>query len=1181
MKSITISLAFIVMVLISSLNKLYAQDTMLSYDQPVSVGTITNPDINEASGIAASYKTQGAFWVHNDSGDGPNLFLIDSLGNTLTEGSVTNASSNDWEDIASFQLNGTSYLVIGDVGDNPRNRSEYRLFIIEEPAYDPQSISGNTYSIVKTIKYQYSNGKQNCESVAVDSHTGKIILFSKSHDNEIRYVYELPLSITTGTENLTAELIASLKSEDTTAMDISNNGHHAAVLTYKDFAYQFIRKENETWQDAFQQPYQIINMPVGRQGEEALAYGTNGADLYSVREGTSSKIWFLKAKNQMGNNAEFISQSSIPQRMERGQQIDVSVTMKNAGTTTWTREDSYKLGSFNDDDSFGFVRVQLDSLEEILPNEEKTFDFSITAPDSLETYNFQWKVVQEFVEWFGEETLPKKIKVVDTLQGDIIGNVITGYQGWFSATGDNSPRNKWVHWGTSQPSPGNQSFELYPDMREYNNGYQTGYANLGNGQPSTLFSSYDDQVVNKHFEWMQNYGIEVAALQRFGSELNSSSLKAQRDGMALKVKSAAETYGRKFYIMYDISSWSNFQTEIKSDWNNTVTSNLQLLQSPAYAKQDGKPVVCIWGLGTPGRPGNNTSYKDVIEWFKNKGYYVIIGLDKNWRQQSENFPAYNEADMINPWHVGTLDFNGLNSQKFNHNWVQKIADDMEYCKTNGIDYMPGAWPGFAWSNWKEGYEDRPNSIPRMHGDFMWQQFYYIKSKFNEKQMPASAYVAMFDEYDEGTAIAKAAEDASMIPTNQYFLTLDADGVQCSSDFYLRLTGNGAKMLKEELPLTLDHEPSTPHTLQVQSNDAEFVSYGNIPSVLHPGDTVSIDVTYKNIGSTTWLATGNYKLGSENPQDNTNWGTNRVYLSSGESVEPNETVTFNFDIIAPLQEGTYNFQWKMVQDGVSWFGELSDAKKITISDEYLDTCDTLNGWNTEAGNNLSGSGTFVQGTASVKTTGNATDEFFKVFSPAYNSGTSISMGKLSFSYYADAADLNGIRVELGSGGQADTDELQWTLQNLSSGWNEIELPFIDAETIGAPNLNAINWFRLYNDKSGTSVTTRIDGIKIKMSSGLAKSFLIEENFTIEDTVGMKLFPNPATNMIKIRLYNEFSEKDKVDVVIYNTSGQKLLNRQFSNSKNTELKIDTEQFSKGVYVVSIKQGNRIFEKKLIIK
>jgi len=68
---------------------------------------------------------------------------------------------------------------------------------------------------------------------------------------------------------------------------------------------------------------------------------------------------------------------------------------------------------------------------------------------------------------------------------------------------------------------------------------------------------------------------------------------------------------------------------------------------------------------------------------------------------------------------------------------------------------------------------------------------------------------MFDEYDEATAIAKAAENSSMIPTNQYFLTLDADGVKVSSDFYLRLTQDGAKMIKKEAALQENHP--TAHT----------------------------------------------------------------------------------------------------------------------------------------------------------------------------------------------------------------------------------------------------------------------------------------------------------------------------------------------------------------------------------
>ena len=110
---------------------------------------------------------------------------------------------------------------------------------------------------------------------------------------------------------------------------------------------------------------------------------------------------------------------------------------------------------------------------------------------------------------------------------DIIGKLITGYQGWFSCQGDESTVSGWQHWGKGDKIPfpgfGNLTFEVYPDMREYTKGYQTGFANLGNGQAATLFSSYDDQVVNTHFKWMAEYGIDVAALQRFGSSIGNSS----------------------------------------------------------------------------------------------------------------------------------------------------------------------------------------------------------------------------------------------------------------------------------------------------------------------------------------------------------------------------------------------------------------------------------------------------------------------------------------------------------------------------------------------------------------------------------------------------------------------------------------------------------------------------------
>src|SRR4051794_31240901 len=40
-------------------------------------GTVTDPAIDEASGIAASRANPGRWWVHNDSGDSARFFLID------------------------------------------------------------------------------------------------------------------------------------------------------------------------------------------------------------------------------------------------------------------------------------------------------------------------------------------------------------------------------------------------------------------------------------------------------------------------------------------------------------------------------------------------------------------------------------------------------------------------------------------------------------------------------------------------------------------------------------------------------------------------------------------------------------------------------------------------------------------------------------------------------------------------------------------------------------------------------------------------------------------------------------------------------------------------------------------------------------------------------------------------
>ena len=202
--------------------------------------------------------------------------------------------------------------------------------------------------------------------------------------------------------------------------------------------------------------------------------------------------------------------------------------------------------------------------------------------------------------------------------GDVVGKVTVGYQGWFACAGDGAPINRWWHWSQNwgqPPSPTNTAIVSWPDVRDFTATYQTAYANLGNGQPARLFSSYDQQTVNTHFEWMQHNGCDTAALQRFNP---TGGEGPTRDAMAAKVRQAAEQYGRKFYIMYDATGWTSMQSEMKADWINKMRG---YTSSPAYARQNGKPVACIWGFGfnEANKAWPADVCLDVVNWFKGQG----------------------------------------------------------------------------------------------------------------------------------------------------------------------------------------------------------------------------------------------------------------------------------------------------------------------------------------------------------------------------------------------------------------------------------------------------------------------------------------------------------------------------------------------------------------------------------
>ena len=384
------------------------------------------------------------------------------------------------------------------------------------------------------------------------------------------------------------------------------------------------------------------------------------------------------------------------------------------------------------------------------------------------------------------------------LNNELKGKVVTGYQAWFKAS--NKLDEGWIHWSRVEaPSRKRPTFDLYPDTREYPDEimFPTGYPDLGDGREAKLYSARTPQAIDLHFSWAKNYGIDCLALQRFYSETVPERVDIHYNCGHLKlVRESAEKHGRLFYIMYDFSGAAKHGDGIiegcTQDWIIQVEES-GLLESPNYACYNGKKIVCLWGftgLDSWRYPAANNALA-LIKWFKKRGFYVIGGFpDNELARVTDDYAAvYRSVDMVSPWVVGRFGPGGV--EKW---WKPVFEREREFCMRHGLDYMPVAFPGFAWCNFKDG---PANMIPRKSGEFFWEQIRFLHS-----QGIGQIYLAMMDEYDESTAFMKAAEDSTQIPMgDSYFQTLCVDGYWLSSDYYLRLANEAGRLMRGEAKLS--------------------------------------------------------------------------------------------------------------------------------------------------------------------------------------------------------------------------------------------------------------------------------------------------------------------------------------------------------------------------------------------
>ncbi len=380
------------------------------------------------------------------------------------------------------------------------------------------------------------------------------------------------------------------------------------------------------------------------------------------------------------------------------------------------------------------------------------------------------------------------------------GKLLMGYQGWFGCPDDGSAANQWWHWFHNQtPTAANANMDFLPDTSELtsNELFNTGMT-YSNGSPVQLYSSAVEETVLRHFQWMQQNQLDGVFLQRFLSDLSSPQFLSFRNQVTDNVRVGAETYGRVFAIMYDVSGepTNTLVSDITNDWIFLVNT-MHITNSTRYLYHKGKPVVAIWGFGF--NDGNHLSSprqaQTVINWFKSQGVTLMGGVPTYWRTlQNDSYtnaawtPVYLSFNVISPWAVGRYGNNaGADSYT-----ADITVPDLAECKSNGIDYMPVVFPGFSWYNENGG---PLNQIPRNGGSFYWRQVY------DDAHAGCNMiYGAMFDEVNEGTAMYKLVPTTAQLPAQGEFLALDCDGITLNSDWYLRLANQAGMMLRGEIPL---------------------------------------------------------------------------------------------------------------------------------------------------------------------------------------------------------------------------------------------------------------------------------------------------------------------------------------------------------------------------------------------
>lgn len=268
-----------------------SNETATGFETTPQEYTLSNPKLNEVSGIADSKANPGYCWVQQDSGNPPAIELLKHDGSYGKVIRLAHVVNRDWEDVvlSTGPKPVTQYLYIAETGDNLLVYPDYAIYRFEEPL-----ASTDTVPHVDRIAFFYPDGSHNAEAILVDPESKDIYIITKT---EIRSkVFRLKYPYSTTQMNRVEE-VGTLGFNYAVSAAIAPGGKEIVVKTY-DAIYYYLRAAGESIEQAFRK--EPVKLPYIREPQgEAIVFANNDSGYFTLSEkalASSVKLYFYKRK---------------------------------------------------------------------------------------------------------------------------------------------------------------------------------------------------------------------------------------------------------------------------------------------------------------------------------------------------------------------------------------------------------------------------------------------------------------------------------------------------------------------------------------------------------------------------------------------------------------------------------------------------------------------------------------------------------------------------------------------------------------------------------------------------------------------------------------------------------------------------------------------------------------------